>query len=68
MVSIHLPTMLYYSHSLCVLKKLSMIRQNLAVPVGSASQQLDEALLTIVLNTCTANLTFMLVYDLPGAR
>ena len=40
-------------------KNLSIIRQNLAFSVESTGQQLEKTLLTIVLNNCRVNLTFM---------
>ena len=43
-------------------KDLSNIKQNSDVPAASAGQLLDKTLLTVVLNTCAANLTFITEY------
>ena len=40
-------------------KNSSNIKKNVAVPAASAGPKLDKTLLTIVLNTCAAYLTFI---------
>ena len=39
-----------------------MIRQDLAVPDASDSPELDKISVTLTINFCTANLTFMIKY------